>query len=79
MLSRARSLLTRPSPSLFHCPALPRLPQLHVTSPQPKLKWYSEGVGADGDAVRAQLRDLIAAVVQHMLQPEAHGLTPPKL
>lgn len=64
--------LARPSPP---CPPL----SYSLLASQPKLKWYSEGVGEDADAVRGQLRDLIAAVVQHMLQPAAHGLAPPKL
>jgi len=51
---------------------------LRTSGTEPKIKYYSEMAAADPETATAELGELVAAVVDEMLQPDANGLGRPK-
>eukprot|EP01117_Protostelium_nocturnum_P019610 TRINITY_DN8546_c0_g1_i1.p1 TRINITY_DN8546_c0_g1~~TRINITY_DN8546_c0_g1_i1.p1 ORF type:complete len:601 (-),score=248.95 TRINITY_DN8546_c0_g1_i1:41-1843(-) len=51
---------------------------LRGSGTEPKLKYYAELSGTDKEQVVSELNDVVAQIIQHLLEPERNGLVPPK-
>jgi hypothetical protein len=67
---------TPPSPHT-HLRSAYVTPTLFAGGTEPKLKWYSELAGPDPAAARAELEEVVAAVVNEWLRPEEYGIKRP--